>query len=274
VNYRFSHTTTLIGKLIMVAGMLPAPHASAQSKAEPLTFEVASVKPGDPDVRPRGGGPVSGGGLRIVCMPLKWIIMFAYDMNEFQVSGGPAWIESQGFDIVAKAPGAAASETRLPTAEEHRQARLRLQALLAERFQLVVRRETKDTQVYALLIAKNGFKMKASAGESRGLRQSESGEMTGIATRMEILTKVLSRVIGHPVLDKTGLTGSYDFTLKFAPELTGGGLEKPGSGVGTLDMAAPSIFTALQEQLGLKLESQKAPAEFIVIERVARPTPN
>ena len=161
MNYRFSHTTTLIGKLIMVVGMLPAPHASAQSKAEPLTFEVASVKPGDPDVRPRGGGPVASGGLRIVCMPLKWIIMFAYDMHEFQVSGGPAWIESQGFDtvafdIVAKAPGAGASETRLPTAEEHRQARLRLQALLAERFQLMVRRETKDTQVYALLIAKNG----------------------------------------------------------------------------------------------------------------------
>ena len=108
--------------------------------------------------------------------------MMAFDMQAFQISGGPAWIESQRFDIDAKARSAVTSEPRLATAEERRQARLRLQSLLAERFHLVVRRETKEASVYALLVAKNGPKLKETTLQTGGIRQSDAGELVGIDT--------------------------------------------------------------------------------------------
>jgi uncharacterized protein (TIGR03435 family) len=229
---------------VKLAVVLCALAAWAQGPA----FEVASVKPSGANMTgPLGGGFTPDGGVQIKGMPLRSIIVWAYDVQDFQLSGGPGWINAERYDIVAKAPGEAASAQ--VTAEERRLAHLRLQALLAERFGLVVLRGTKDASVYALVVGRNGAKFKEGTGERQGISQSKAGELEGHAASMEILATVLGRLIGRPVIDKTGLPGRYDFKLAFAAEMRGSGFEKPGAMPEKSDPTeAPSIFTAVQEQ--------------------------
>jgi bla regulator protein blaR1 len=267
----------------VLVGMMNAPFGRAQTEAALSAFEVASVKQGDPYAKPRSIQFTPGGGIRIEHMPLKVIIMFAYDVQGFQISGGPAWLDSDVFEIIGKAPMESGEGPRDPTVEQRRLARQRLQALLAERFNLIVRREAKELPVYALTVAKNGPRLKESTGESLGVQQSRPGELVGTGTTIVFLAGALSRLAGRPVLDKTDLAGRYDFRLEWTPEPGSlGGFGKPapigpaegGDGAGAHDLTGPSLASALQQQLGLKLESQKGPLETIVVERVERPTAN
>ncbi len=263
-----------------LAGMLKAP----QTKPDSSTFEVASVKPGDPDARGVRINFLPGGGLRAENVTLRQMIEFAYDIQNFQLSGGPAWLTTATFQILAKAPQSADARdlSQLKDAERRHLGdlvKLRLQALLAERFQLVVRRESKEMPVLGLVVSKNGHKLKESANGDGAKQQMRAnrGELTGERATIEMLAGILARRVQRPVLDKTGLKGTYDFTLVWTPdEAEGAG--KPGGGPGeassTSDNSGPSIFTALQEQLGLKLESQKGPVEILVIERAEKPSAN
>jgi uncharacterized protein (TIGR03435 family) len=214
------------------------------------SFEVASVKPGRPgDARGSTFQFTPGGGLKVTNGTLKGIIETAYDVRDFQIAGGPGWLSSQPWDISARS----ASDDGI------NETRRRLQALLAQRFQLKVHRETKELAAYALTVAKSGPKLLegVSANTPAGVRRG-CGQMTGIRASMANLALYLSRQLERPVLDRTGLSGRYDFQLDWAPDSSA--CSAPANDDG------PSIFTALQEKLGLRLESTKSPMEIIVVD--------
>jgi uncharacterized protein (TIGR03435 family) len=202
---------------------------------------------------------------------LKSLIFDAYGLKQFyQIVGGPNWIDFEGFDIEAKVVVASGS-TPQPLTRELRKQMLR--SLLADRFKLAVHNETRQLPVYQLVLAKNGPKFQpANPGEKFNESTNFSGMLTMLTLQnlqISALTGELSSRLSRPVLDKTGLTGKYDIKLEWARD-TG-----PTVGKATADSASgPSIFTAVQEQLGLKLEPAKAPVDVIVIDHVEPPTEN
>jgi uncharacterized protein (TIGR03435 family) len=262
--------------------------AFAQAPSKPLTFEVASVKPSPPDTRGAMIRFLPGGGLRVSGVTLKMLIAQAYNVRDFQISGGPSWIASDRFDINARPEASEAGQSATPdlgkmTDEQRKtvteQMSERLRALLAERFQLVVRHENKEQQVYALVVAKNGPKLHEST-EGMGRMRMAPGSLTGDGVALGMLATTLSNQLGRPVVDKTGLTGKYDLELKWTPDpgqRAAGPIGDPPPGVQLPpppDPNGPSVFTAVTEQLGLRLESQKAPVDSLVIERVEKPSEN
>ena len=214
-----------------------------------------------------GGGAgihISGNRVTLVRNPLTRLVMAAYDVKDFQISGMPEWAGSrdQFYDITAKADGEG-----VPTLD---QIRPMLQTLLADRFQLKLHRETKELPVYDLLVGKNGPKLK----ESVGARPPQPGAISGSQIRLNLLDKsmgdlieVLANNVDRPVIDKTVLAGRYDFTLEFTRS-------NPDSVARQSPEADRSIFTAIQEQLGLKLAPAREPTEILVIDHVERLTEN
>lgn len=284
-------------------GVLNPLHVRAQSPtattASAPKFEVASIKPTDG----------AGGLFRVRLDPsgrfvannvtVRFLIEQAYSLKDSQISGAPGWIDSEHYDISAK-PEDAFVEQKLSRDERSQQISLMLQSLLADRFKVSLHHETKDLPLYVLAVAKNGPKLHESAPappESdtpppgppgaplrRGFIQMRSGEFTGNSVSLDRLVEVLSRVVGRIVVDKTGLKGNYYFTLNWTPGEGEGPMFRgpggPGAGGPPRDAApppdasGPTIFTALQEQLGLKLESQKGPVDTVVIDRVEKPSEN
>src|SRR5579864_955597 len=193
-----------------------------QSSTKPLTFEVASIKPNTGDDHRFFIQIQPGGGLRTTGSTLKMLLTLAYDVREFQISGGPGWINSERYDIMAKAGDAAISDNpddlRKMTDEQRRtvadQMRERLRALLAERFQLTIHRETKEQSVYALVVAKGGSKLQQSEGKEgtgpKGMMRMGRGQLSGQGVALQMLTQSLSSQLGRPVIDQTGLKGNFD----------------------------------------------------------------
>jgi uncharacterized protein (TIGR03435 family) len=244
---------------------------AALSAQDPVEFEVASVKPSNSASIGLSINNSASGDLTIDNAPLRTIVAFAYDVREFQVSGGPKWMDTDRYNIAAKSTRAVAA---LPGAERGKAVRQMTQALLANRFQMVAHREMKDVPVYALVVAKGGSHLTPHTGDNpqKGIGPIADGlKFTGVT--MEIFaTHGLSPRLGNIVLDKTELQGEYDFELHFVS----GGLAKPGieASQTAADPAAPGIAMAVQEQLGLKLETRKAPVQVIVVERAEKATAN
>jgi uncharacterized protein (TIGR03435 family) len=319
---------------ILCAGLIVSTSCAAfgQGAAESPTFEVASVKPSEPQpsgmmrVRMSGGpGTPDPGQLTYTNVPLKNVLATAYAVNNYQISG-PNWLDSERFDIVAKISQGATKE----------QFQQMLQNLLAERFKLKLHHEAKELPMYALVVGKGGPKLKESVEEDAatpqgaapppppgrdeaapvrlkldadGMPQLPSGmgkngmimimimnEHGGMRTRMvgkgqpiSALLEQLRNQLGRPVVDATNLKGKYDITLDYAPDgLNGPAMMMPppppqhdgavgggGPMAGAPDAGGPTIFTALQEQLGLKLEQKKGPVDLLVIDRLEKvPTEN
>ena len=320
---------------ILCAGLIVSTSCAAfgQGAPESPTFEVASVKPAEPQpegmmrVRMSGGpGTPDPGQLTYTNVSLKNVLINAYDVNDYQISG-PNWLDRERFDIVAKIPQGTTKE----------QFRLMLQNLLAERFKLALHHETKELPIYALVVGKGGPKLKEAVEEDAatpqgaaappppppgrdeaapvrlkmdadGMPKPPSGMgrngvfmMTmygsgGLRTRMvckdqpiSALLATLSNLLGRPVVDATGLKAKYDITLDYTPDgLNGPTMMMPppppphdgtaGGGppmASAPDMGGPTIFTALQDQLGLKLEQRKGPVDLLVIDRLEKvPTEN
>jgi bla regulator protein blaR1 len=226
---------------------------------------------------------LSRGGLRISGGSLKYLLTLAYEVRSFQISGGSGCIDSDRFDILAKSDDSSASENApgdpsKPTETQYKtmQERMRptLQALLADRFQLRLHRETKEQRVYALVVGKNGTKLQP-ASEFRGLHIGW-GQLTGNGATLEMLTTALAGQLGRPVLDRTGLKGSFNFKLEWSPESAqvGGSSPRGLDPASPTDTGGPSMFTAVEEQLGLKLESARGPVELLVIDHVEKPSQN
>jgi uncharacterized protein (TIGR03435 family) len=227
---------------------------AATAFAQTAQFEVASVKPSDPDSQVSNSLYTDrSGGLHVENYALRGIILFAYDLRDFELIGAPGWIDTARYDIVAKTDAG-------PTGDDLFRERVR--SLLASRFGFVAHHETRELTCYVLTVAKGGAKVKAVAtpGEQLGFRGGV-GHNRGFAVTMPMFAKELERLIGRPVLDKTGLEGKYDYVLEWSAD-------SDATGTG------PSVFTALQEQLGLRLESVKAPTDTLVIDHIERPSQN
>jgi len=249
-------------RTLMSACMLLSASAGAQS------FEVASIKPAQPASPDRFTGiqSLAGGRFNTFSTSLRLLIMYAYNVKDYQVSGGPGWANSETYDIVAKADGNATRP----------QLRLMLQALLKDRFKLALRPGTKDAPIYELMLAKGGSKIQedtTSAGSRLGL--TGAGRVAARKASMAMLAELLGTLSGRPVVDKTGLPSTYTFKLDWTPGVGEGGLPwQPPPDVVPPDSNGPSLFTALQEQLGLRLQSAKGPVESLVIEEAEKPTEN
>jgi uncharacterized protein (TIGR03435 family) len=189
------------------------------------------------------------------------MLRFAYGLRDSQISGGPGWTGSELFDEAAKAKGTPDQAEMKPL----------LQALLKDEFRLVLRQETKDVPSYNLVIARGGPKLVESSKPDGFL----SGRGPGVVDRQKApiaqLANLLSIQLGQKVVDKTGLMGLYDFRLTWTPDESQRGLPGGPDADTVLDPSGPSIFTALAEQLGLRLEPSKAPMEFLIIEHAEKP---
>ena len=287
---------------LAMAPSIRAQSAQAKSGAAPTPkFEVATVKPVDPD---SGGGKSRNGGgvpLRVDHQRVSYtstlfnFIARAYgiqgclpnsDASCPLLSGGPDWIKKNIFEIQAKAPGGTRDYTTGElSACGAPELQLMLQALLADRFNLKIHRENKDLPVFVLTIAKNGPKssLKKAAGDTVQLKDGSFVKDNTIFFRssgpddpnvhltvknrpIQDFLVTLSGMMGRPVLDRTGLTGEFDFALDYEKD--------PDAPPGNLSLVGPAMFTAFQEQLGLKLESTKAPLEVIVVDGAEHPSAN
>jgi uncharacterized protein (TIGR03435 family) len=234
-------------------------------------FEIASIKPSEPAAPNTKRSSLTfgaGESLTATYTTPRSLITVAYNVRDLQISGAPGWIGTERYDIEARtAPGEIAAG---PTEAADDRTRERLRSLLAERFGLVVHHETREQTVYLLTVAKNGPKLKeAATSADRHATSGGRGRSQGFAAKVEWLAGILSNVTGRPVLDKTGLTGYYDWVLEWTPDTA---LSQQGSP--PAENSAPTIFTALQEQLGLRLETGKGPVDLVVIDQVNRPSAN
>jgi uncharacterized protein (TIGR03435 family) len=264
--------------LLAVCGIATAAASHAQSPPTSLKFEVASLKPSQPDPRGFAGIRPAPGGERYVAsnVTLKLMITVAYRIQADQVAGGPGWMDTERYDMNAKAEGPSSVE------ELH----LMLQDLLADRFKLRFHRETKELPVYALLVDKGGVKLQPHQAKSAGdpwidvaFEQSKMAWHAKFAP-MAYFAWRLSLMLDRPVIDQTGLNGGYDFDLAFAPmipAMPAGGPTPPEGALlngAPIDSSGPTIFDAVRQQLGLKLERQKGPVDILVIDHAEKPVEN
>jgi uncharacterized protein (TIGR03435 family) len=249
----------LFPTLLFAAAGIGAP---AQSRPSGPSFEVASIR-----VRQRDAtgsmtfGILISGNHATITGTVSRLLMEAYGVLDYQILGAADWVRSLDahYTIIAKVEGDAEPSRAL--------VKEMLQTLLAERFQLRLHRESQPRQILALVVGKDGVKMKESEPEARSGVRYRSGDMNGSRLNMAYLAVFLSNQMKQPIIDKTELKGLYDFTLRWTPD------EAPETSA-TPDQRAASIYTAVQEQLGLKLVSQKGDMEVLVIDHVEKPTEN
>jgi uncharacterized protein (TIGR03435 family) len=252
--------------------------------AKPLTYDVVSVKQNK-------SGP---GMMRIMNVPerysttnvgLKQLIQNAYGLKmPDMISGLPGWADSAAFDIEAKMDAETIAALKaMPKEQADDQKRQMMQAMLADRFKLKVHLETKELQIYSLVIAKGGFKLKDADpndtysngikgfdGVSHpGMMTMSRGKLTAQAIPMSSLANNLTMQVHRLVVDNTGLKGKYDLTLQWTPDDLSGGHEDAAA-----TESGPTIYTALQEQLGLRLDSTKGPVDGVVVDHVEMPSEN
>jgi uncharacterized protein (TIGR03435 family) len=294
----------LIG-LMAFAALNPSRMEARAPAAGAQAFEVATVKPNKSgDMRISFFTP-PGGRFNATNVPLKELIRVAFGLQGFQLVGAPDWIAAERFDIVAKAE---ADVPPSPPGGPPGPILMMLQTLLADRFKLAVHHESRDLPIYSLVLARSdgrrGPELRESLVDCAALRAAGRGRppagapagppappqpgerptcgMFGGFNRIAAggvplsqLAMYLSQRVNRVVLDRTGLAGFWDFELQFTPDQLPQGPPPPGAPpLPAIDPNGPSIFTALQEQLGLKLDSQKGPVDVLVIDHVEHPTPD
>jgi uncharacterized protein (TIGR03435 family) len=241
---------------VLAACLLIAGAVYAQSSGP--AFEVASIKPNNSGTTIANGGRVQGDRFTATNATVVQLLRSAYGVQEFQIDRQPEWASVDRFDIAAKLPADGNSD----------QWPAMLQTLLVERFRLRLHREQRETSVFALVVAKNGLKI-APVAASRCAPPNTCGfsatptEIVARGQSMEQLATRLSRSIGQTVVDRTGVSGIFDFKLEWTQDDQ---FRAPGA------TASPAIFTALDEQLGLRLQSQRAPVAMLIIDGIERPT--
>jgi bla regulator protein blaR1 len=276
----------------LIVGAMNSPSIRAQEPAKPVPqviaasalpeFEIASIKPSAPDSNLKVDF-AAGGKLFITNATLRFLIKIAYDVGDDRLAGGPGWIGSKRFDLAATPERPLGGDPKNMAPDQlivfHKPARLRLQRLLADRFQLELRRESAPMPIFALVLAK-GRPKKLTATKGTGNPQLNAklgnGVLNAVGVDMATLAKFLSEgQTGRPVVDMTGLKGKYDFHLEWSPDTNQNSL--PADTVANqqpTDAGGISIFTALQQQLGLKLDARTAEADRLVVVRAELPSAN
>jgi uncharacterized protein (TIGR03435 family) len=234
--------------------LLLIPAAFAQT---PQALEVASIRPNHSGSTDSNVDSTAGGRLTVTNETLKELIKLAFSVKDYQISGAPGWIDSERYDIAAKT----ASAVKLSLEDE----KSLLRTLLADRFSMKSHRETKEDIIYTLRIGKDGSRLTRHDDGTGTKARASCGHLLGGRVTTAVLATMLSRQLEHDVADETGLPGKYDFQLDWTPDAG----PCPGS---TADQ--PSIFTAVQQQLGLRLESAKGAVEILVIDHIQAPSEN
>jgi uncharacterized protein (TIGR03435 family) len=239
--------SAMLPPLLVFVCVSPALLQSATARGE---FDVASIRKPNPSGDRGTNMSTNGGTLIMHNATLQFCIIAAYGVQESLIEGGPAWINSERYEILAKAADSAQNGQLLPM----------LQSLREDRFKLKVHREARQRPIYTLTVAKNGPKLHPSeSGEPfLGRRGLAGGPITGRKASMAGFAATLSGLVGRKVIDQTGLSGVYDFTLEFAPP-------------DVVDSPLPALVTALQEQLGLRLKATSGTVEVLVVDHAEKP---
>lgn len=267
---------------VTVASMLSMSSGQTSQSA----FEVASIRRNLSGDAPSGVSYQPG---RFVAenATTKMVIAYAYNVKEFQISGGPSWLDDERFNVTAKEDDSVAeSRLRLPWKQYKEQVGLMVQSLLADRFKLRVIRESRESAILALVTAKDGPKLNRSAtldfhsADIRGRRGQLIAKGLSLAQLADILSW-MPEVGVRKVVDETGIDGTFDLSLRWAfdrtPSVTSPAIVNTGvppDAAALPDVAGPSIFDAVQGQLGLKLEATRGPVEFLVIDHIEKPSDN
>jgi uncharacterized protein (TIGR03435 family) len=284
--------------LLISAAPARAQSQSASTASPKREYEIISIKPTDPANRAgRSGLLYTADGLTGHNVGVMALVRAAYEVENFQISGAPKWFDSEHYEIEAKMDAATADEVRKLGPEKSQTLRQQMmQALLADRFNFTAHQETKDVPIYSMVIAKGGSKLqepKPDETYAKGIKgpdgqpfkdaiffsgRSPQITMMAQAASTSSLASVLAGRLGRPVIDKTGLTAKYDFSFPFAPDEVQSTSVPSGSPSGlpttAPDSNLPTLMVAIEEHLGLKLESGKGPAALIVIDRVEKPSGN
>jgi uncharacterized protein (TIGR03435 family) len=226
-------------------------------------FEISSIKPVDRADIPKSIN-FRGGGLKVTNCSLKDLIQMGWDVRSFQVTGGPGWLESEKYNVEAKP--AIVVDMFAPGGGGINKVRLMIQALLAERFELTLHRETKEMSVCFLRVARNGVRLERT-GEGVGPKTSMNdgkGRLNATQIDMGMLARELGSVMGVAVIDQTALQGASDIKLIWDPDQDSSA---------AASSALPSLFAAVQ-QIGLKLESGRAPVEVLMVDHATKASPN
>jgi uncharacterized protein (TIGR03435 family) len=287
----------------IVFGLVNATPGRAQSQTENAAAMASAYK--SASIKPHIAGKGTVENVAIMFSPsgftarnttLKRVIGVAYGVQDDLISGAPDWVNSEKYDIEVKSPDPAPEDAQKPgNGMGVDRLGLMLQAVLADRFKLTLHRETKDLSVYELVLAEGGPKLQEAKPEymnpngingpegrlpERRMMKMGPGELTGVGAALQPLVEQLSWQLGRTVLDKTGLTGTYDYSLRWTPGESEAGMLKLMGGKPAADRSpssgssGPTLFTAIQEQLGLKLEPQKAPVQILVVDQVEKPSEN
>jgi len=251
---------------LSIAGILPA-----QSIAPPkYKFEEASIKPSKEGSERMRISPGPNGGLQMDNVTTMALLTNAFNCRPFQIVNAPGWVNVDRFNITGTPdqPEQAPSPNLKRAAMEEMFGRQqqRMLALLIERFSMVARTETREMPIYALVVAKGGSKL-VKAGEGQASMWMRPGHIKATSGSMKQLSNLLSNLLGRPVVDETGLAGEYDLEFEWTPDTAVSEDGPPGD-------HGPSIFTAIREKLGLRLESKKGPAPVFVIEKIEKPSEN
>jgi uncharacterized protein (TIGR03435 family) len=255
--------------LVLIAAGAQSTAAQAPSPADAPTFDVASIRAHTPVPHERNHiySSSNDGNFRTVNVSLEALMQYAFDIPESRILDAPAWT-SQPFDIDAKSDDALNQRLHDLPSDQARPIKLAMiQSLLADRFALKTHREQRELPLYNLVIAKGGSKLVPS--QSGGLTINHGrGYLNGKGITAAVLAQELARDSGRVIIDKTGLTGRFDVDIRWQPD------GEPPVLLNGEDAGLPSLFTALQEQLGLRLEPGKGPVEVLVVDSVQQPTPN
>jgi bla regulator protein blaR1 len=228
------------------------------------TFDVVSIKPTPPG-RPGISIETTPGRFQAKGATLSFLLQYGFGLQAFEIVGGPIWSESDRFEIEGKFEGEDTPTRMIPM----------LRAVLVDRFKLKFHRETRQLPIYQLRIAKNGPKLRETDAANKGKEprfRPSAGRLAATNQTVPALATILTRTLRRRVLDRTGLKGHYDFVLQWTPDENETPPLRPGTTAS--DPNGPSIFTALQEQLGLRLESARGPVEVLVIDQVEKPSTN
>ena len=250
-------------QIAAIALILSCPSSQAQIPGQLPEFEVASIRPNKTNERMYYG--LRNASLTVRNMTVKGLIQIAYGKRDFQIAGGLAWTTSECFDIDARA--------ERPQRATHDMEK----SLLASRFHLEFHREAKETTVYSLGIARAGLKMKLSADQTEpekgGPKELAPGRLVGEGVPLYVIVNLLSNMLGRAVINNTGLTGKFDVNLQPVPDSLPVPTD-PADLPAAADVLNLAVIEAVEKQLGLKIESIKAPQEILVIDHIEHPSAN
>ena len=259
--------------LVLLAATLTSANAQTTQTAQPAThpaFDVASIRPHTPLPHERSHiwSSSSDGNFRTMNVSLKAIIQYAFDIPESRIIDAPAWTSSQPFDIEAKSDDAVAQRLHDLPSDQAKPIKLAMiQSLLADRFGLKTHREQRQLPIYELVVARSGSKLTQSKSDGLTINHGPD-HFNGQGITLPLIAQELSRDAGRVIIDKSGITGRFDIDLRWQPD------DAPPVRLNGEETSFPSLFTALQEQLGLHLEAAKGPVEVLVIDDVHPPSSN